>query len=183
MQVVIKDHTFRLPYWDWTQESQREFPFTKERLGETMDNTVDGGELFDNWDTICWKNPKSDSFRNICNPMIPTGSLRRCPNAADCMKDNPNWPSEEDVDEAVSITSYDASPYNRSVKDRTTSFRNFMEGFIFQKDGCKPNDSMCDTNEGESITRKLHNSVSHLFNIYHAKFALESPGTYYLRDW
>ena len=127
-----------------------------------MDNTVDG-DLFDTWKTRCWKDPKDNSFRNICNPMIDTYTLRRCPNYTLCMKDNPNWPSEEDVDEAVSIPCYDASPYNRSVKDRMASFRNFMEGFVAQERVCKPNDSMCDTNEGESITRKLHNSVSRDF--------------------
>ena len=68
---------------------------------------------------------------NICDPTVSSNeALRRCPNATLCEMDNPNWPSTTDVKDAISIDTYDAYPYNRSVKGVDTSFRNYMEVFI-----------------------------------------------------
>ena len=174
IQVVIKDHTFRLPYWDWCQPSQREILFRRDRLGENVNNggvmTVNG-DLFDNgWDTFCWENISgATSTIPICDPTVSSNEvLRRCPNATLCEKDNDQWPSADDIDEAVSICAYDASPYDRCVTEKETSFRNYLEGFI-AKDSCA-DDSMCSETQCTNpyITRKLHNTVrSYNFN-YHS---------------
>ena len=54
IQIEISNHTFRLPYWEWSDPSQREIPFTRDRLGENVEGVVQG-DLFTNWDTYCWE--------------------------------------------------------------------------------------------------------------------------------
>ena len=171
IQVLINDHEFRLPYWDWTDKDQREILFTRDRLGENINGTV-SGEIFANWSTVCWENTAGKTFPiAICNPDIPTNqSLRRCPNPTLCQKTNINWPSDEDVDDALSIKNYDASPYDRFVKETNSSYRNFMEGFIIEDGSDCGSDTMCTTDEtrGVIVRRKLHNSVSQLSNVHQA---------------
>jgi tyrosinase len=160
IQIEINDHTFRLPYWEWSDPSQREILFTRDRLGENVEGVVQG-DLFTNWDTYCWEEMMSSPVP-ICDPTVSSGeTLRRCPNPTLCKMDNPNWPTTADVKDAISIDTYDAYPYNRSVKGVDTSFRNYMEGFIVDPDTCVE-DTLCSPQQGrahEDITRKLHNTV------------------------
>ena len=159
IQIATNNHRFRLPYWDWSDPSQREILFQRDRLGENVNGIV-MGDLFSNWKTYCWTNPETGDPTKICNPKSPSyETLRRCPSSALCNKNNSNWPSESDVDNAVSITSYDAYPYNRYVTGTHNSFRNYMEGFIVESDGCEAGDTLC-TPGNPAITRKLHNTVS-----------------------
>ena len=173
IQIAINDHTFRLPYWEWTDPSKRETPFQTDRLGANVESvmsvggeeknvTIVEGDLFNNWDTYCWKDMKNMDFPiPICDPTESSDEkLRRCPNDALCKMDNPNWPSKDDVKHSLSIDIYDAFPYNRSVKGIDTSFRNYIEGFIVDPDNCDE-DTLCETKEkgNEAITRKLHNTV------------------------
>lgn len=174
IQIEINDYTFRLPYWDWSDKSQRKILFTRERLGE---NTKKGktvtevdGDLFKNWKTYCWEDMSGLSFPpvNICNPIISSNqNLRRCPNETLCKNDNDKWPSKADVSDAVSIQTYDNAPYDRYVEN--ASFRNYMEGFIVKHEGCvDKEDTLCtpkdtnitDTTKFPPVTRKLHNTVS-----------------------
>ena len=169
--MKINDHAFRLPYWDWSDPSQREILFKEDRLGENVKevNTegktvrVVKGELFTDWKTFCWEDTSGRSFPiPICDPTVSSDEkLRRCPNDTLCKMDNPNWPSEMDVEHAVSIKTYDAKPYDRYVEGDDTSFRNFMEGFIVKSD-CG-SDTLCSdpkkNNTIPAITRKLHNTV------------------------
>ena len=165
IQVAIDDHTFRLPYWDWSQLSQREILFKKDTLGENVDQgsrVVVEGDLFDNgWDTFCWKDISGETGTiPICDPTESSNEvLRRCPNATLCEKDNDQWPSADDIEEAVSISAYDAYPYDRCVTEKDASFRNYMEGFI-AKDSCA-DDSMCSETQCTNpyVSRKLHNTV------------------------
>ena len=174
IQIEINDHAFRLPYWDWSDPSQREILFTRERLGENTERVRDvkgetvtevEGDLFKNWKTYCWENTTGLSFPvNICNPIISSNeTLRRCPSKTLCKNDNDKWPSKADVSHAVSIQTYDYAPYNRCVEN--ASFRNNMEGFIVKREGCN-GDTLCtekNTNMNLPVTRKLHNTVSGCF--------------------
>ena len=164
IQVQTKNHTFRLPYWDWRDPSQREILFKKERLGESVDGVVIG-DLFTNWTTSCWEDTKGIEYPiPICNPTISSNQvLRRCPNPKLCIKDNPNWPSASDVNEAINIEDYDAIAFDRYVnQSKKPSFRNFMEGFVVKSDGCEEDDTLCTPAKSSSmpaVTRKLHNTV------------------------
>ena len=62
IQMVTESHKFRLPFWDWSNPSEREILFQSDRLGENVKKTVNGvgvtvveGDLFTNWKTYCWE--------------------------------------------------------------------------------------------------------------------------------
>ena len=128
-------HTFRLPYWDWRVEVQRSFGvsseelFSENRLGATRN--VSGfprvfGALFEaGWDTICWLQP----FQ-ICDPRINTGPLQRCPftGTDPCSSSNPDWPTVQDVIDAIRMDEYDAPPYNLFTRNGLRSFVDFEIG-------------------------------------------------------
>ena len=165
IQVAIDNTTFRIPYWDWSQPSQREILFKSDRLGENRDGTV-VGDLFTDWETYCWQDMSDLSYPvPICDPSTPSGQiLRRCPNAKLCNSDNPNWPTSSDVNEALSIEDYDDDPFDRFVTNTASrSFRNYLEGFLDKPDGCA-DDRLCTpaqpSKNRTAITRKLHNTVS-----------------------
>ena len=165
-------YTFRIPYWDWRQEMQTDAnsPFQLDRLGETMNINnmpiVQGGENFpSSWNTVCW-----NQNQNICDPRTKTGQLRRCPFTDEpCSSRNPLWPSDKDVQKALSLKSYDTSPFrNISIN----SFRNLLEGFQqLSSDSIQScrDDKLCSCSvdrtcnglqPGDPIQRLLHNSVS-----------------------
>ena len=159
--MEIDDHKFRLPYWDWTKPSQRESLFTADKLGEHVNGEVKG-DLFNDWETYCWEDTQGKTYPiPICDPITPSGeTLRRCPCDTFCKMNNPNWPSEADVNAALAIKTYDDKPYDRYVPSQDSSFRNFMEGFVVNPDNCE-GDALCSIGEQNipNITRKLHNSV------------------------
>ena len=163
-------HMFRIPYWDWRKEKQTEdnSPFKSNRLGETVDNNglpqVHGdlySKFLSSWDTICWQYPKT---YQICNPQNSTGQLRRCPlRENSCSNKNKLWPSDEAVKNALSLTVYDTSPFNKMASNY--SFRSRLEGFLPLSDdklqACLDNKlCLCDANNSSCIQRLLHNSVS-----------------------
>ena len=170
IQIAIDDHLFRLPYWDWTDPSQREILFERDRLGANVNGNVEG-DLFGDWNTVCWEDTTNKRYPiAICNPIRPSNqNLRRCPSDDHCDKDHPNWPTSEDVNTAVSMDTYDTSPYNRFVTDE--SFRNYMEGFITSRGSECGDDTLCSTHMYNSedfiVTRKLHNTVSGSISITH----------------
>lgn len=141
-------YTFRLPYWDWRTEWQKspmgvssEELFSLNRLGETRN--VSGyprvfGSLFnDGWDTICWLQPGK-----ICDPRISTGPLQRCPftGTDPCSSDNPDWPNNEDLQNALSFNIFDVPNYNIMSMD---GFRNYVDGNVsLDIEGCRTN-RMC----------------------------------------
>ena len=112
-------YTFRLPYWDWRIEIQKSFGvsseelFTENRLGTTRN--VSGfprvfGTLYeDGWETICWL-----QLQQICDPRINTGPLQCCPftGTDPCNSSNPDWPTVQDVIDALDVDMYDAPPYS-----------------------------------------------------------------------
>ena len=160
MQIEINDHAFRLPYWDWRDDTQRDVLFKYDRLGENENGTVNG-RIFPNWKTACWNDTSDVVFPvNICNPNIPTDDLRRCPKPELCEPRNTYWPSYDDVDTALSIRDYDAPPFDSFVKDNS-SFRNFFEGFVVSSE-CERGDTMCTDTSGTPLTLIMHNTVSYI---------------------
>ena len=172
-------YTFRIPYWDWRKDEQRDeknSPFQSNRLGETVNNhglPQVHGEFLNSWETICWQ--KVNKTLDICNPLVSTGQLQRCPlKEESCGSKNELWPSIKDVETALSLKAYDNPPYNRKATD---SFRNQLEGFKLLDDDefqtCRDNKlCKCDAGKfdctksddgiqpGDPIQRLLHNSVS-----------------------
>ena len=113
-------YSFRLPYWDWRVEIQKstgipaEELFTENRFGAT--HNVNGypqvvGDIVgpDGWDSLCYQ-----THLQICDPNVNTGALRRCPFTGNnpCTSDNPDWPTIQQVNDAIAIDAYDSPPYN-----------------------------------------------------------------------
>ena len=133
----IDYHTFRFPYWDWRGEVQRSFGlsseelFSETRLGVTRN--VSGfprvfGTLFDppeGWDTICWL-----QLLRICDPRVSTGPLQRCPftGTDPCSSNNPQWPSVQNVIDAMNIDEYEAPPYDIFSRGGYRSYVDFGVG-------------------------------------------------------
>ena len=165
IQIIIKDHRFRVPYWDWRIPTQRDVPFHRDRLGESIDGEV-VGDLFDggDWKLKCWEDIGEKPFPlPICNPNVASSEkLQRCPNETLCNKSNEKWPSHDEVAEAILIDMYDTSPYNRFVTDTDYSYRNLMEGFVITPGSDCGDDTMCtvDDRMGVTISRRNHNTVS-----------------------
>lgn len=172
-------YMFRFHYWDWRKERQsnENSPFKSNRLGMTVNISgfprVQGDLVSNGWSTRCWRLDPGE----ICNPNDGSDSrgifpLQRCPFRDDpCNISNIGWPTNADVNDAVSMKSYDGGEYDRFS---TSGFRNFMEGFNVLsndqagRDSCSTNslclcgsDSMCaDPQSSIPIARRLHNSVS-----------------------
>ena len=127
---------FRFHYWDWRKDNQRRALFEEKHLGKTYSSGVVEGELFADWPTRCWTEHKTYDYVPICDTRIETDPLRRCPDGSACFDENhDNWPSPDDVREAVKKEEYDNTPYTRFVK--TSSFRNYMEGFVIDQQNCE----------------------------------------------
>lgn len=183
-------HTFRLPFWDWTDKGERRKYFTEDRLGKSVyteeNNKVSSeltGTLFgDNgtdWLTICWKSKKGPGpDGDDCDPGERTDPLKRCPKRnsnkerSDPCNSDDYWPTTKDVWEAVdNHDKYDvkdsgSTMYN--VCPAENSFRTFLEGFV-PIDNCDKNsaDKLCSPAKPQenipcSRTRKLHNSVRYI---------------------
>ena len=158
---------FIFPYWDWRDPEQREALFTRDRLGENVDGTV-MGTLFGNWPIVCWQDAErlrqsNISFVPICDPTTPVNeTLRRCPVDTACEKDNVNWPTYDDLESALSVKTYDASPYDQTVFGSDASFRNRMEGVTSEPGSDCDNDTMCVTVANNTVVVKigLHIGVS-----------------------
>ena len=141
-------HTYRLPYWDWRIEIQNstgirvEDLFIESRFGATQN--INGfpqvvGDIVgaDGWDSVCVQ-----VFNEPCDPNITTGPLLRCPFTGNnpCHSSNPDWPTIQEVNDALAIGTYDAPPYNLFSR---SGYRIFVD-FIVNDDieGCR-NNRMC----------------------------------------
>ena len=170
-------YKFRTHYWDWSQHDRSENIFKNESLGETVPTENNQpplvtGELFNlGWDTVCWFGGSGGVNRKkgtICDPNVKTGPLFRCPFPEDCYSNNTNWPTIDQVNEAINKPSYDTECYDRNTTDR--SFRNFMEGFEFINIDACDNTRLCKCEVGSKdcsysnsslpLQRHLHNTVS-----------------------
>ena len=111
---------------------------TTNRLGESVGGMVKGDLFDEGWEVICW------NTTGICDPKeSPKANLTRCQNETKCSIEYREWPTKENVTEAVDIESYTECPYD---KNAVNSFSNRLEGFIPQTDG--------------TSRRGLHNIVS-----------------------
>ena len=130
IQYILKSeghpnyYSFSLPYWDWRIEIQKstgipaEELFTESKLGATKN--VNGfpevvGEIVgeNGWESLCYQ-----TYSQICDPAVNIGPLRRCPFTGNnpCSSDNPDWPTIQQVNDAIAINTYDEHPYNLKTR-------------------------------------------------------------------
>ena len=161
---MLGDHLFRLHYWNWLDPDQRDVPFTIHRLGALVDTIVTGDIVDGNWSLICWSDKTNFTAPyDICDPrQLSESRLIRCPNASLCERNNSVWPSYTDYQFSLSLGHYDVSPYSASVKCTEESYRNYMEGFLNERDGDCGDDPMCvAVGNNQKSTLRLHNVVGH----------------------
>ena len=137
-------HTYRSPYFDWRREIQEgsgvkfEDILVENRFGFTNYSSgfpVVSGQLVGDWQSVC-----AQSLRRICNPSIPTGPIQRCPIPDRCRSNNPDWPTLERVNRALSFETFDAAPWNELSSD---GFRSFVDFEIGSDAEVCQNDRMC----------------------------------------
>jgi len=119
LQNAAGDPNLTLPYWDWTKDQSAAdpgFPFTTDFLGGdgagNPNDKVTNGDFSQasGWVLNC----DEEGF----------GFLRRHFGG-----DGPGLPTPDSVKSALSITTYDSSPWNRNSAS-ANSFRNTLEGWV-----------------------------------------------------
>ena len=179
-------HKFRLPFWEWIDEKERNKYFSEDRLGESLyerknnphittklQGTLFGSDGGSEWQTICWRREGPDGSN--CDPNNETGLLLRCPKRpagykhSDPCNDKAYWPTIQDVWDAVDeLSIYDAKDSSGiySACPTKDNFRSNLEGFKLSANGmCDVDDLMCSDPKPDSPTpdcsrsRRLHNSV------------------------
>lgn len=122
LRAAVGDPDLCLPYWDWTKDqssSDLGFPFTPDFLGgDGAGNPNDKVTVGDFSQASGWTlNVDEEGF----------GYLRRHFGG-----DGPGLPTSQSVRDALGLTIYDVSPWNRNATGTGTdiSFRNTLEGWI-----------------------------------------------------
>ena len=137
-------HTYRSPYFDWRREIQEgsgvkfEDILVENRFGFTNFSTgfpVVSGELVEGWESVCAR-----MLNQVCDPNIPTGPIQRCPVPDRCLSSNPDWPTLERINRAISFETYDVAPWNEISSD---GFRSFVDFEIGSDPEVCRNDRMC----------------------------------------
>lgn len=142
IRITLNKPNFTLIYWDWTNPMETELILTRNRLGESVGGMVKGDLFDEGWEVICWNTTE------ICDPKeSPKTNLTRCQNETKCSVENREWPTKENVTEALDIESYTEYPYNVWA---VNSFSNRLEGFIPPTDPAQKG----------KFGRGLHNIVS-----------------------
>ena len=144
-------HTYRSPYFDWRKEIQEgsgvkiEDILVESRFGFTnftqSGRPVVSGPMVEGWESVC-----ANMRRKICNPNVPTGPVQRCPLPDRCRSDNPDWPTLERVNRAISFETFDAAPWTAVASD---GFRSFVDFEIDNDVEACRNDRMCLCSEGD----------------------------------
>ena len=137
-------HTYRSPYFDWRREIQEgsgvkfEDLLVENRFGFTNYTSgfpVVSGQLVGDWQSVCAR-----MTGQICDPNVPTEPIQRCPVPDRCRSDNPDWPTLERINRAISFETFDVAPWTEISSDGFRSFVDFEIGS--DPDVCR-NDRMC----------------------------------------
>ena len=157
------DINFSVPFWDWSSEKHRMYPFQENVFGASDGK---GGLVgnFANWSIIC-----NDSLSTgvICDPTVRSIHLARFHNQEVYNGNYSKWPRREEICEALAIPTYDSAPYDSGVVGYK-SFRNFMEGFYAGNESC--NDVLFDC-ISQTSRLQLHNQVI-LITLYNNGIAI-----------
>lgn len=142
---------FAIPFWDWSLENHRMFPFQEHVYGASDENATLIGN-FANWTIVC-----DVSHDIICDPSQSTGHLTRFGSQEVYAANYTKWPRRKEICESMTIPIYDSPPYNHKVEG-SKSFRNYMEGFYVGNEIC--NDTLFACSVISNTTREqLHNQV------------------------
>lgn len=116
----VSGKKINLPYWDWTDPNSTQIIFDNNFMGPQGEPgngwaVMQGPFRKDNWVITIF-----DQDDDIKTPYI-TRSFGSMPS-------NPNLPTLQMLNTALSMSNYDVAPFDQSA-DTTKSFRNFLEGW------------------------------------------------------
>ena len=163
MQILLKDPSFTIRYWNWTNTNDRTSIFSFDKLGNSSDDGTVDSKYYgaDNWESVCWFPFASTKKHQTCNPTDLDGirPIIRCPSPTQCTDDYLKWPSQKIINRALNLSLYSNVTYNKYSEN---TFSNFLEGFEPNPSG--DNESL-EINPEDGIARHLHNLVSECFYI------------------
>ncbi len=144
------DSKFAIPFWDWSLDKHRMFPFQEHIYGASEENATLIGN-FANWTLIC-----DVTLDVICDPSQSTDYMTRFGNREVYVADYSKWPRREEICKSMTIPVYDSPPYSSKVLG-SKSFRNYMEGFYRGNEIC--NETLFDCSANNTSRIQLHNQV------------------------
>ena len=174
MQILLKDDSFTVRYWDWTVPGNRDALFVSSRLGSSDTDGRVTGNLMSMWYIVCVSSDGKPMNSSVCDPTIKPGEERnvdRCGTAGNCTF-QAGWPDEANVRRSLSeFDNYRTTDNPYYNKYDTMSFSNYMEGFaVDDNDDCTENSNTYIQDEDErnllcgkrdpKIRRRLHNMVN-----------------------
>ncbi|KAJ7384691.1 hypothetical protein OS493_020272 [Desmophyllum pertusum] len=114
LQEMVGDEDYTIPFWDWTENSDKCEICTEELLGNTSANGDVVGKYFDDWNTICYAPGRNVTANDtkLCDPNVKTGKLKR----AYGKPKSPNgvivtFPTKKEVEFALRFETYDLPPF------------------------------------------------------------------------
>jgi tyrosinase len=162
LELQAVEPTVTLPYWDWTVDREHNsYVWADDFMGGNGDPNqgfavTTGPFRKDRWVLNVFDYPDPDQYPYL---------IRQLGDAPF----SPTLPTEEDVETALAISTYDAAPWNTMIPTGR-SFRNAIEGWQdCVKETCDPVNGMSPTCTGP---HKLHNGV-HLWIAGEFAFAVE----------
>ena len=120
MQILLKDDSFTVRYWDWTNQTNQHALFVDGRLGSNDASGYVSGELMDDWYIVCalatsLPDGKPDKS-GVCNPTTTPGNRHvfRCGQAGRCGFSD--WPDVENAIRGINdFDNYRISNYPQIV--------------------------------------------------------------------
>lgn len=148
-----------IPFWDWSSEKHRMYPFQEHVYGALDGNATLIGN-FANWTIVCHDSLQDTS--RICDPSQLKNHIIRFRKPEVYTANYTRWPRREEICQALSILVYDSAPYNPDAEAKK-SFRNFMEGFYIGNESCNKNLFDCTT---QTSRLQLHNEVRDAYHMH-----------------
>ena len=125
LQRVLNDTTFALPYWDWAADGQLTHAKQKKSKIWAADCMGNSGNPISKGPFV-YKASHPQSFR-VRIETDPNNQLRQSNRGLrrSLGTQAPSLPKKADTNAALSLTPYDAAPWDRS----SAGFRNYLEGW------------------------------------------------------
>ncbi|KAE8632905.1 hypothetical protein XENTR_v10001711 [Xenopus tropicalis] len=149
MQVMLRDPSFALPYWNFAIGGNQCDICTDDLLGARSNfdaNLLSTNSVFSQWQVVCEYVEDYESLGTICNS-TRNSPIRRNPAGNVARPMVQRLPEPQDVALCLEVNMFDTPPF---FSDSSESFRNTLEGYS------EPNGQYNPT------VRSLHN-LAHLF--------------------
>ena len=174
MQILNKDNSFTIPYWNWMEQSDRNALFEPNKLGTSDDDGNVTSDYYGYWKAVCLYDRGNSKFTEVCDPEDNDSltQLTRCTIPSQCEVTNTKWPRADKTLQAIkSLSEYRVSSSETEAifnKKNSNSFSNYLEGWdtdhtmssLCDEPLAENNEVFCGINSNDGTPRRLHNTVS-----------------------